>query len=200
MTNLIEISPENGFDVILDLRYNSANNVTGQNFYAELDFFTNQKNGVKCYLHPDAAAKLKNAINLAAEIGLKLKIFDAFRPLQGQEILFNKFPGGDFVSNPKTGAIPHCRGIAIDLTLVNAANYEELEMGTEFDNFTAKAFHANTEISLEAQKNRFILLGIMSAASWDFYSKEWWHYQLFKPREFEIIKEMDHGCYTKIHL
>jgi D-alanyl-D-alanine dipeptidase len=26
------------------------------------------------------------------------------------------------------------------------------------------------------------LLGIMTAAGFDFYRREWWHYQLFSPR------------------
>ena len=40
----------------------------------------------------------------------------------------------------------------------------------------------------EARKNRFILLGIMTAAGWDFYQKEWWHYQLFNSKKFKLIK------------
>ena len=40
----------------------------------------------------------------------------------------------------------------------------------------------------EAQKNRHILLGIMSAAGWDFYKKEWWHYQLFNAKKYKLIK------------
>ena len=66
-------------------------------------------------------------------------------------ILFNKFPNGDFVSNPQTGAVPHCRGIGIDLTLVDQ-DLKELDMGTDFDDFTSKAYHGDLEISQEAQK------------------------------------------------
>ena len=36
--------------------------------------------------------------------------------------------------------------------------------------------HARTDVSVEAQRNRLLLLGIMTAAGWDNYSKEWWHY------------------------
>jgi D-alanyl-D-alanine dipeptidase len=38
----------------------------------------------------------------------------------------------------------------------------------------------------KAQHNRLLLLGIMTAAGWNFYSKEWWHYQLFKPSKYLI--------------
>ena len=61
-------------------------------------------------------------------------------------------------------------------------------MGTSFDNFTLKSFQGNISISKEAQKNRFILLGIMLAAGCDFYKKEWWHYQLFDTKKYKLIK------------
>ena len=106
---------------------------------------------------------------------LKLKIFDAFRPTEAQWKLWKHTPDENFIAHPKKGS-PHSRGVGIDLTLINKNNYE-LNMGTSFDSFSSKSFHGNIEISREAQKNRFILLGIMLAAGWDFYKKEWWHYQ-----------------------
>ena len=60
-------------------------------------------------------------------------------------------------------------------------------MGTGFDNFTKKSFHNNKNISKNAQKNRLILLEIMLAAGWDFYKKEWWHYQLFNSKKYKLI-------------
>jgi len=48
--------------------------------------------------------------------------------------------------------------------------------------------HASTEISVEAQRNRFILLGIMMAAGWDNYKNEWWHYQMFNARDYPLIE------------
>lgn len=174
MKNLIEITAEN-FDVILDLRYASNQNVCGHKLYAE----------PFCYLHEAVIEPLKIAIKSAKNLGLKLKIFDGFRPLQIQKYMYEKFPG-DFVSNPASGVVPHCRGVAIDLTLTDLQG-NELEMGTNFDDFSDLAFHNCDKISTEAQRNRLLLLGLMSAAGFDFYSKEWWHYQLFKPREYPIL-------------
>ncbi len=172
--NLVEITEKN-FDVILDLRYASENNVCGHKLYAE----------PICYLHEAAVEPLKIAINSAKNLGLKLKIFDGFRPIEVQKYMYEKFPG-DFVSNPENGVVPHCRGVAIDLTLADSAG-NELDMGSDFDDFSEIAFHNCAKISVEAQRNRLLLLGLMSAAGFDFYSKEWWHYQLFKPREYQII-------------
>ncbi|MES2961941.1 MAG: D-alanyl-D-alanine dipeptidase [Pseudomonadota bacterium] len=180
MQNLIEITEEK-FDVILDLRYATSNNVCGHKLYAS----------PFCYLHEAAIPHFEQAIKSAKNLGLKLKIFDGFRPLEVQEYMFNKFPSDDpkggFISNPTGGVIPHCRGVAIDLTLTDLDG-NELDMGTDFDEFSELAFHNCYKISAEAQRNRLILLGLMSAAGFDFYSKEWWHYQLFKPREYEVVK------------
>lgn len=177
--NLVKISEEE-FGVIFDLRYASDNNVCGHPLYA-YDF---------CYLHEDAAKSLKKAVFEAKKLGYKIKIFDAFRPLAVQQYMFEKFPddvpNGGFISNPQTGAIPHCRGIAIDLTLVDLQG-NAIDMGSDFDEFSSLAFHDCEDVSDEVRKNRIILLGIMTKAGFDFFVKEWWHYQLFKPREYDIV-------------
>src|SRR3989338_4576909 len=177
MQNLVEITKQD-FGVIIDLRYATANNVCGVKLYRK----------PVCYLHQDAAKNLKTAIATAKNLGLKIKIFDGFRPIEVQQFMFNKFPC-DFVSDPKTGAIPHCRGVAVDLTLCDE-NENELEMGSDFDEFSDLAFHNCQKISLEANRNRLLLLGLMTAAGFDFYSKEWWHYQLFRPREYSIVQNL----------
>lgn len=165
------------FDVDISLAYATPENVTGKQIYRHAD----------CYLHPEAATCLQRAIALAKPLGLRFKIFDAYRPVEGQWALWHAFPDPEFVSDPKKGGI-HTRGIAVDLTLIDASG-RALDMGTEFDSFAAQAHHARTDISLEAQRNRFLLLGLMSAAGWDFYKNEWWHYQLFKSRDYPVVDQ-----------
>jgi D-alanyl-D-alanine dipeptidase len=60
-------------------------------------------------------------------------------------------------------------------------------MGTGFDAFTPRSVHGNTEIPGQAQENRYRLLGLMTAAGWDCYLNEWWHYQLFDPRSYDVL-------------
>ena len=62
-------------------------------------------------------------------------------------------------------------------------------MGTGFDAATPLSWHGSLGVSVTAQRNRHLLLGIMSAAGWDFYEKEWWHYQLFQPRRLPILSD-----------
>ena len=176
---LQEIDPTK-IDVILDLRYYSDNNVCSQKLY--------DKN--YNFLHQEAYNKLEKAVNYAQKMGLKIKIFDAYRPFKVQKFMHDFFASSPelqkFLSDPKTGSIPHCRGIAIDLTLCDSQN-NELDMGSDFDEFSELAFHNCLKITPSQLNNRNTLLGIMSFAGFDFYSKEWWHYQLFDARKFAII-------------
>lgn len=167
------------FDVELEIAYASGNNFTGKPVYKV----------AKAYLHSEAAKLLEKAINYAGELGYRIKVFDAYRPREAQFKLWEHTPDPNFLANPETGS-PHSRGVAIDLTLIDE-NGEELDMGTGFDDFTEKSYHSNTEISAEAQKNRRILLGIMTAAGWDWYDNEWWHYQLFNPRAYPLLNDSD---------
>jgi D-alanyl-D-alanine dipeptidase len=179
LMSLVEISPSE-FDVLIDIAYATARNFTGQPVYRR----------PLCFLHPEAVEKLSLAIDLARPLGWKLKIFDAFRPSEAQWILWNHTPDPDFLADPRRGSA-HSRGAAVDLTLVEAATGEELDMGTEFDAFTPLSHHGNRDISPTAQRNRFLFLGLMSAAGWDFYSKEWWHYQLFDPRRLPVLSDAE---------
>ncbi len=60
-------------------------------------------------------------------------------------------------------------------------------MGTAFDAFTPLSHHGRTDVSAEAQRNRLLLMGLMTAAGWDFYRNEWWHYQLFDARRYPLV-------------
>jgi D-alanyl-D-alanine dipeptidase len=177
---LVEIAPP-AYPVAIALAYATADNFTGHAVYRR----------AACYLNPEAAKLLGRAIDLAARLGLTLKIFDAFRPAEAQWRLWSHRPDPGFLADPRRGS-PHSRGAAIDLTLVDAAG-RELDMGTAFDAFTPLSHHGNIEVSVEAQRNRALLLGLMTAAGWDFYRNEWWHYQLFDPRRFPLLSDSAAG-------
>jgi D-alanyl-D-alanine dipeptidase len=179
---LIEIKkPE--FDVEIDIRYATENNFTGKPVY---------KKGV-AFLHPEAVEKFQKAIKLAAHLGLRFKVFDAYRPPEAQFILWEHTPDPNFLADPTKGS-PHSRGVAIDLNLIDS-NGNELDMGTGFDEFSPLSHHGVIDgISVEAQKNRLLLMGIMTTAGWDFYRNEWWHYQLFNSRSYELISDKNSGA------
>jgi D-alanyl-D-alanine dipeptidase len=173
---LLQIAPPR-HDVIVALAYATADNVLGKPIYRH----------PRCYLHRDAEACLAAAISLAGALGYRLKIFDAFRPSEAQWIMWNRYPQPGFFADPRKGS-PHSRGVAVDLTLVDASG-RELDMGTGFDDMTDRAHHACLEVSTAAQRNRALLLGLMTAAGWDFYGNEWWHYQLFHARGYPLYSD-----------
>lgn len=177
--SLVDISPPH-FDLLVELAYATSNNVTGKAFY---------RTDARPYLHPKAVECLRVAIDLARPLGYRLKIFDAYRPLEGQWALWNASPDPEFVADPANGG-PHNRGVALDLTLADAAG-RELDMGTDFDALTPLSHHGRIDIAPAAQRNRLMLLGLMTAAGFEFYTNEWWHYQLFNARDYPVIAQTD---------
>lgn len=173
---LVAIAPPR-FDVDLALAYATADNFTGRPVYGRAG----------CYLRAEAAALLARAVELAADVGLRLRIFDAFRPTEAQWVLWNHTPDPEFLADPRRGS-PHSRGVAVDLTLIDAAG-RPLDMGTAFDAFTPRSHHGAGGLGAEAARNRHLLLGLMTAAGWDFYRNEWWHYQMFDSRRFKLISD-----------
>lgn len=167
------------FDVELSIAYATEDNFTGRPVYAR----------AACYLHPDAAAALAKAIGLAAAIRMRLRIFDAFRPSEAQWALWNVRPDPEFLADPRRGS-PHSRGAAVDLTLIGPDG-KDLDMGTGFDAFTPLSHHGSLGIPAAAQHNRHLLLGLMTAAGFDFYRNEWWHYQLFDSRRYPLLSDLD---------
>lgn len=176
--DLIEITRPD-YDVDFDIAYAGTENFTGKAVYRR----------PACYLHRDAAAALGRAVEAAATLGLRFRIFDAFRPTEAQWVLWNHTPDPEFLADPRRGS-PHSRGVAVDLTLINAEG-RALEMGTAFDAFTALSHHGNSDVPAAARRNRIVLLGLMTEAGWDFYRNEWWHYQLFESRRYPLIGDAE---------
>lgn len=175
---LVAVAPP-AFDVELSIAYATSDNFTGKPVYAR----------AACYLHPDAADAFGKAIVFARELGLRMRVFDGFRPSEAQWALWNVRPDPEFLADPRRGS-PHSRGVAIDLTLIGSDG-RDLDMGTGFDAFTPKSHHGALTISPDAQRNRHLLLGIMTTAGFDFYRNEWWHYQLFNSRRYPLLSDAD---------
>ena len=177
---VVEIAPP-AFDIETRIVYAAAENFTGEPVYLRPG----------CYLHPDAAAALSRAVALAAHLGLRFTIYDAFRPAEAQRVLWSHTPDPDFLADPRRGS-PHSRGVAVDLTLIDGDG-RELDMGAAVDAPGPLARHACTAIAAGALRNRSMLLGLMAAAGWDHYLNEWWHYQLFDPRRYPLLSDAAAG-------
>ncbi len=166
-SNIAEIY-ENDFNAILDIVYATKNNFANVQIYKK----------PRCFLHKDAIDKLKIASKIANDLGFKFRIYDCFRPLEAQRILFNLFPRTNYVSDPDTGLSSHTRGIAIDLGLIDIKTNKDLDFGTKFDDFEVKAHQDYLDLTREQSLNRCILSGIMSRSGFVLFMDEWWHFQL----------------------
>jgi len=176
-TPLVPITTET-HDILIHLVYATTENITGKKIYDR----------PLCLLHQDAASKLSRVIETLVPLELKVKIWDAYRPLEAQRQLFTHTSDPAYVSDPETGVHSHCRGIALDLTLIDKYG-NELPMGTNFDDFRPLAHHGNNKISEEAQHNRLLLAGVMAIAGFEPIDNEWWHYQLPNAYNYPVINE-----------
>lgn len=171
---LVQITPET-HNVLLHLAYATPDNVAGQVIYDR----------AQCLLHRDAEKCLRQAVQNAQAAGLRLKIFDAFRPHEAQVKLWETAPDQAYVADPKIGS-SHTRGTAVDLTLVDAFG-AELDMGTGFDDMTSASHHFSDQVPPQAQANRLLLLKLMEDAGFAHLPHEWWHYALPANDDYPLI-------------
>jgi D-alanyl-D-alanine dipeptidase len=171
--------------LVVEMRYVGDNNFVGRT----IDGYEEPV----CLLTRQAAHALAEVARDLAPHGLKLKVFDCYRPkravahfmrwaqaindLKNKDIYYPNleksqlFTGG-YVST-RSG---HSRGSTIDLTLVSDAG--ELDMGTPFDFMSPRSNTSNPTMSSQAHKNRMLLASAMSKRGFRPYAKEWWHFTL----------------------
>jgi len=166
--------------VELDLRYATADNIAGRAIYFR----------PVALLRPEALAALALAADRAGAMGLRLRVYDAYRPIEAQQVLWDTIPDKRYVADPRQGGL-HSRGVAVDLTLVDSGTGLELPMGTGFDAMTPLSAHDATAIPAAAMRNRALLLGLMTAAGWSAYPLEWWHYHLPTYLDFPPVARTD---------
>lgn len=167
----------------VELRYATTHNFTG----AVLPGYE----GNTAYLRREAAQALgRVARELRAE-GLGLRIYDSYRPVRATLAMVDWAGRTGQVNLLDDGYIArksqHNLGVAVDLTLVNLATGEPLEMGTPFDTFSEAAHTANA--GGVARSNRDRLVRAMAQESWTNYAQEWWHftYRVEDPVPFDKV-------------
>jgi D-alanyl-D-alanine dipeptidase len=150
--------------ILLDIRYATANNFTKAKIY----------DCPACLLRPEVAKALVKANKSLKKSGLRLKMFDCYRPKPYQQRLWDKVPDPNYVTPPAKGSM-HSRGAAVDLTIVDARG-KELDMGTPYDFFGPEAHTDYTKLSKKVLDNRRLLRQTMEAAGFKGIRTEWWHF------------------------
>jgi D-alanyl-D-alanine dipeptidase len=171
--------------LMVDMRYFGAHNFVG----AKVDGYE----APVCLLTRQAAAALSAVQRDLSPRQLGLKVFDCYRPVRAvahfarwarnpdNRTKEEFYPDIDKRALFREGFISsrsgHSRGSTVDLTLVNLASGEELDMGTHFDLLSYRS-SVSGQVSPQQRANRKILADAMRARGFVPYSKEWWHFTL----------------------
>ncbi len=166
-------------DAVVDLRYATADNFVGVPLYPA---------DARCLVHESMAAGLKVAAGRLRRAGFLLVFWDCYRPHPVQVLMFRIVPDPSWVARPGPYARSHEAGRSVDVTLAyptsqacpatrREAGHCLVEMGTGFDDFTARAHaFAADGVSPPAQANRRRLRLAMNSGGITVYSGEWWHF------------------------
>lgn len=187
MVDLRELVP----DLAQEIRYASSDNFVGRPVEGY--------GASRCYLLRPAAQALQRVELALRREGLRLKVYDCYRParavrdfvvwagdLHDQSSKSAYYPNldksvllGDYIS-PTSG---HSRGATLDLTLLRCDSDDAcapLDMGTSFDYFDVSA-HTDWAGATAVQRgNRQRLRAAMAREGFANYPLEWWHYT-YKP-------------------
>lgn len=154
-------------DAVLDLRYATAENITGRPLYPV----------ARCLLRAEVAERLARAAAALRREGFRLLLFDCYRPLSVQRQLWKAMPRRGYVADPATGS-NHNRAAAVDLALADRAGVP-VEMPTGFDAFEPRArawAWATDGVTPTARRHRDALRAAMTAAGFAVNPMEWWHF------------------------
>ena len=160
LVELVRVIP----DLVLDIRYATPNNFTGKAVYPS----------ARCFLAKEPALALRDVQAELKTLGYGLKVFDGYRPLSVQRKFWAILPDPRYVADPKKGS-RHNRGYAVDVSLVDL-NGHEVQMPTDFDDFSERAHPDYTHLSAETINHRDLLKTVMERHGFTQFPTEWWHF------------------------
>ncbi|HPK09926.1 MAG TPA: M15 family metallopeptidase [Saprospiraceae bacterium] len=162
-TEWTELTEKDGF--YLDLKYATTDNFTSQPIYP----------CGRCFLKKECAKQLIEAQRyIGQKYGLKLVLYDCYRPISAQKKLWDIVPNINYVTPPEKGSM-HNRGLGVDLSLMDRQG-KLWNMGTEFDYFGAESHIDFKNLDYQILKNRMALTQIMNTFGFKGIKTEWWHY------------------------
>jgi D-alanyl-D-alanine dipeptidase len=154
-------------DAIVDLRYATTDNFTHVQLYPRR---------ARCLVHRSMVAGLRTAAATLRREGYRIVFWDCYRPHSVQQRMWEVVPNPAWVARPGPYARSHESGRSVDITLAHRDG-TRLDMGTGFDNFTARATaYATVGVSSLARRHRRILREGMATGGLNVYSGEWWHF------------------------
>ncbi|MBO4848560.1 MAG: M15 family metallopeptidase [Clostridia bacterium] len=167
-------------------------------YYSTYNFIGERIDGYEepcALLTKEAARALKSVSNEMMVRGLRLKVFDAYRPvcavkhfvlwgIEDQDIrmkpyFYPELDKQDLFSKGYIAKLSsHSRGSTVDLTLLDMQTGRELDMGSPFDYFGEISHPDCTRVTEEQYENRMILQKAMVRNGFRPLDCEWWHFTL----------------------
>ena len=174
-------------DALLDIRYYTTYNFVG----ARIDGYE----APVAVLTREAADALKLVSDDMKQQGLRLVIYDAYRPQRAvdhfarwaEDIADTRmkavfYPDVDKADLFEKGFIArrsgHSRGSTVDLTLLDEATGKLLDMGGPFDFFGELSHPDYAGVTAQQHENRMLLQSAMLKRGFKPLSTEWWHFTL----------------------
>ncbi len=167
-------------------------------YYSTYNFIGDRIDGYEepCALLTKEAARALKAVSGEMIVrGLRLKVFDAYRPacavrhfvlwgIEDQDIRMKPYFYPElekqelFAKGYIAKQSSHSRGSTVDLTLLDMKTGKELDMGSPFDLFSEISHPDCREITEEQYENRIILRSAMMRNGFVPLECEWWHFSL----------------------
>ncbi len=173
--------------VVQEIRYYSTYNFVGD----RIDGYEQPV----ALLTMEAARALKSVAGELNVQGLRLKVFDAYRPacavkhfvlwgIEDQDIRMKPYFYPDlpkqelFSKGYIASQSSHSRGSTVDLTLLDMATGKEVDMGSPFDLFSEISHPDSRAVTEEQYANRMLLQKAMVRNGFEPLDCEWWHFTL----------------------
>ena len=181
--SLVKFCQDNNFIIVTDqmlkdnnmykeIVYASENNFVGKAVYPK-DMPVIMNNCVW-----DKLIKINKSLN---NYNLSIKIYDAYRPIEIQKLFWDYFyemhgyNNETLVANPDKYGTHNITINAIDI-LVVGLDGKEVELPCEFDDFSIKASVNYDGCSINAKRNRDLLIDIAKENGLIVNNDEWWHF------------------------
>jgi zinc D-Ala-D-Ala dipeptidase len=174
-------------DLKVEVRYAGSDNFIGRPIAGY--------EAARVYLTRPAAAALARVQEALRPAGLGLLVYDGYRPQRavdhfvrwGQDLADQKmkavyYPNVDKARLFELGYIAeksgHTRGSTVDLTLIDLASGQALDMGSPWDLFDPISAPDSREVGPTARGHRLLLRTLMVENGFRPYEAEWWHFTL----------------------
>ena len=140
-------------------------------------------------------SKLQQVSAQAARQGLGLFVWDAYRPRRATLAMVQWAESTGNAHLIEEGYIArrsrHNSGAAVDLSLYRLSSGVLLDMGTEWDSFTAMSHTFNATGAV--LRNRLLLQHLMTDVDFVGYEKEWWHFEMPTAGQY-ALRDIPYGA------